>query len=278
MSYLLVGHVSQDLLPDGTTRLGGTVTYAGLTAAALGWSVRVVTRAALPLALPEGVTWQVWPSPRSTTFVLRQGEQGRELVLLARAEPLGVADLPPRWEMSQVLHLGPIARECAPDWVEHFAGRAFIGVTLQGWLRGTDEAGRVRYADWDEAERVLPRVQVAVVSREDVEGEVRRLQALARLCPLLVVTDGPRGVTWYAEGCSEPAGYVAVAPQVEVDATGAGDIFAAALFTALVRGHAPDQAIRWAACLAGDSVLRRGLEGVPTPQALAACRQVLSVE
>ncbi len=270
MEYLAVGHVSQDLLPDGTTRLGGTVTYASLTAAALGWTARAVTRLATPAVLPDGVTWQVWPASQTTTFYLRQGASGRELFLKARAEGLRAADIPPAWRAPDVVHLGPIAAECAPDLVTAFAGRAFVGVTLQGWLRTADEDGRVRYTDWSEAAQVLPQVQVAVLSREDVAGDERRIEALARLCPLLVVTDGPRGVRWYAAGKLAPH-EVAVRARPEVDATGAGDIFAAALFTALAKGHAPQAAIRWAACLAGCSVTRRGLAGIPEPDEVRLC-------
>ncbi len=274
MAYLVVGHVSRDELPDGSVRLGGTVTYASLTAAALGWQVHALTSAALPLELPAGVIWQVRPAVQTTTFYLQTGAEGRTLFLKARADTLTPADLPSDWPTPQVLHLGPVAAECAPEWVEVFAGRTLVGLTLQGWLRQADETGRVRYAEWQQAEDVLPRVQVAVLSREDVAGDEARFLRWARLCPLLVVTDGPRRVTWFADGDGVPH-EVAVTPRPEVDATGAGDIFAAALFIALAQGQAPAVAIRWAACLAGQSVTRPGLAGVPQAQDLARCASQL---
>ena len=40
--YLLIGHITEDLTPSGT-QLGGTVSYAGLTAKVLGADVRVLT-------------------------------------------------------------------------------------------------------------------------------------------------------------------------------------------------------------------------------------------
>jgi len=270
MEYLAVGHVSRDELPDGSVRLGGTVTYASLTAAALGWKARALTCAAWPLDLPAGVTWEVRPAAQTTTFYLQTGAEGRTLFLKARADTLTPADLPADWPTPQVLHLGPIAAECALEWVEVFAGRTLVGVTLQGWLRQADETGRVHYAEWEQAEAVLPRVQVAVLSREDVAGDEGCFRRWARLCPLLVVTDGPRRVTWFAGGDGVPH-ELAVTPRPEVDATGAGDIFAAALFIALAQGYAPAAAIRWAACLAGGAVTRPGLAGVPQAQDLALC-------
>ena len=42
VNYLIVGHLTYDITPDGP-RLGGTVSYAGLTAHALGLRVGIVT-------------------------------------------------------------------------------------------------------------------------------------------------------------------------------------------------------------------------------------------
>ena len=42
--YLVIGHISADLLPNGTAVLGGTALYSALTSARLGWRVGVLTR------------------------------------------------------------------------------------------------------------------------------------------------------------------------------------------------------------------------------------------
>jgi hypothetical protein len=42
INYLIIGHLTRDLTPDGP-RLGGTAAYAGLTASALGLRVGIVT-------------------------------------------------------------------------------------------------------------------------------------------------------------------------------------------------------------------------------------------
>jgi sugar/nucleoside kinase (ribokinase family) len=49
-----------------------------------------------------------------------------------------------------------------------------------------------------------------------------------------------------------------------VDATGAGDIFAAAFFIRLYKTRDPWEAARFATLLASHSVTRVGLDGIPT--------------
>lgn len=269
MTYLLVGHVTLDLLPAEPPRLGGTVIYAGLTVAACGWPVEVVTSVAGDApTLPPGLRYTVVPAARMTTFRIEQGADGRRLMLTARAAPLSAQAFRGE-DWPEVVHLAPVMGECGADWVERFHGRAFLGATLQGWLRAPDAHGQVRYAPWADAEKVLPYVNVAVLSREDVEGVETRLLALARLSRMLVVTDGPRGVTWY-EDYGRRVVRAPVIPQVEVDATGAGDIFAAWLFMGLQQGMPMEAAVRRAAWFAGRSVTRRGLAGVSTAEDMAA--------
>ena len=44
--YLLIGHMTADLTPEGKRRLGGTVSYAARTAHAFGLRVRLLSSAA----------------------------------------------------------------------------------------------------------------------------------------------------------------------------------------------------------------------------------------
>jgi sugar/nucleoside kinase (ribokinase family) len=62
-----------------------------------------------------------------------------------------------------------------------------------------------------------------------------------------------------------------------VDATGAGDIFAAAFFVRLNQTRDPWEAARFATCLAAQSVTRVGLNGIPTREEIESClMEVLS--
>src|SRR5689334_2482748 len=71
--FLVIGHVTRDLLPDGRWRLGGTVTFAALTAQRLGMRAAIVTSAppdvveALQHLAPDSLIATV-PSPDATTF------------------------------------------------------------------------------------------------------------------------------------------------------------------------------------------------------------------
>jgi sugar/nucleoside kinase (ribokinase family) len=56
-----------------------------------------------------------------------------------------------------------------------------------------------------------------------------------------------------------------------VDATGAGDVFAAAFFVRLLTTRDPWEATRFATLLASHSVTRAGLDGIPTPREIEEC-------
>src|SRR5659263_265000 len=79
VDYLLVGHATQDVLPDGGSRLGGTVTFSGLTARALGHSVGVVTASApdYDLSPLDGLMVSRVDSKTTTTFRNISTPQGR---------------------------------------------------------------------------------------------------------------------------------------------------------------------------------------------------------
>ena len=62
------------------------------------------------------------------------------------------------------------------------------------------------------------------------------------------------------------------APEVtEIDATGAGDVFAAAFFTRLLSTRDPWEATRFATLLATCSVTRQGLHGIATAREVDEC-------
>ena len=52
VDYLVIGHVTQDVLPNGFA-LGGTASYSALTAKAAGLRVGIVTSCDPNLSLPE---------------------------------------------------------------------------------------------------------------------------------------------------------------------------------------------------------------------------------
>ncbi len=268
--YLVVGHVTRDVVGDRFT-FGGTVSYAARTARALGCRVGAITSASPDVDLGrilDGVEVRCLPAAATTTFENVYTPAGRRQVLHSLAESLGPGDLPANWR-TNILHLGPVAQECAPELVDG-CGAEFVGVTPQGWMRRWDRAGYVRSGPWEQADAVLDRADGVVLSEEDVAGDETLLARYIDQARLLIVTQGERGCTLYVRGRPR---HIAAPPVRQVDPTGAGDVFAAAFFVALFRGGDPEAAARFATCVAAISVTRKGLSGTPTPDDIERCAE-----
>jgi sugar/nucleoside kinase (ribokinase family) len=272
MDYLAIGHVTKDLIPGGA-RLGGTVTFASLTAQALSLRVGVLTSAPDDIAARQLLaplrsleTLVVIPSETFTTFenIYRDGR--RVQTLSGRAAPLTPADVSARLKRPGVVHLAPLADEVDPALAGAFPA-ALVGVTPQGWLRAWDDAGRVAFRRWPEPGDALSHTAAVVMSIEDVANDERYVEELASLARVLVVTRGADGCTLFCEGerIDIPA------PRVqERDPTGAGDVFAAAFFARLHAVRDPLAAALCATQLASASVTREGIASIPTPDEVAA--------
>jgi len=270
VDYLIVGHISHDRLLEGS-RLGGTVAYAGLTAEALGLRVGVVTSwaADLPLGPLSSIPIISYPSDFSTTFEIRETNNGRKLKILHVAHKLDYFQIPEPWRRASVVHLAPIAQEVEPSLVRNFTS-ALVGVTPQGWLRAWGGDGGVYLGEWPEAPFVLQRIGAAVISVEDVGGDENRIEEMAAHCRVLAVTEAGDGVRVYWNGDVRRFR----PPMVNVvDTTGAGDIFAAAFFARLYMTRDPWEAGRFATQLATISVTRAGFTSIPSPEEIKACLQ-----
>jgi sugar/nucleoside kinase (ribokinase family) len=128
-------------------------------------------------------------------------------------------------------------------------------------MRTWDETGHVTPQKWESAETLGPQAGAVVISREDVGGDDEVIEALAQHTRILAVTEGSAGCVLHWNGDRRRFH----APEMaEVDTTGAGDIFAAALFVRLYTTRDPWEAARFATRLASYSVTRPGLDGIPT--------------
>ena len=262
IDYLVVGHITQDLSPDGP-RLGGTVAYAGLTARALGLRVGIVTSwgEEMPLGPLAQIPLANLQVNQSTTFENLKTPEGRVQVIHSVASPLDLHLIPETWRSAPIVHLGPVAQEVEPGLVRYFPA-SLIGLTPQGWLRSWSEEGAVYPSEWPEAAFLLSQAGAVVISLEDVEGDEARIEEMATYCRVLAVTEAAEGARLYWNGdVRRFRGPV----RIEVDATGAGDIFAAAFFTRLHSTRDPWEAARFATNLASFSVTRAGLAGIPNP-------------
>lgn len=267
IDYLLIGHVTQDVIPGGFA-LGGTASYSALTARAMGLRVGVVTACHPDLELPEleGIAIVRHPSDESTTFANIMTDHGRVQYLYHRARDLDLSMVPEAWRNPRIVHLGPLTQEVDVKLARAFPN-SFVGVTPQGWLRTWDETGKVSYTDWLEARYVLEAADAAVISVEDVRGDEAVIEDMISATRVLVVTEGVYGARLYWNGDMR---YFRAPPQKEVDPTGAGDIFAAVFFSRLEYTRDPWEAARIATQLAALSVTRKGLASVPTEEEVKA--------
>lgn len=266
--YVLVGHVTRDLSPRGFV-IGGTVTYAGLTALALGRRVGAVSSGGPdfdPRSDLPGISFRLRPAEATTTFenIYRNGR--RQQWIRAIAAPLTADLVPAAWKSAAIAHLAPLAGEFGPEMVEAFEHCQIRGLTPQGWLRGWDSRGFVHRTTWQSPEAALAACDAVVLSEEDVDGDWDILRAYANLSRLLVVTQGVRGCTVFDRA---RAWQVPAFPTTEVDATGAGDVFAAAFFSRLLADGNPVNAALYANCVASFAVEAIGPSGIPTPAAVA---------
>lgn len=248
----------------GGYRLGGSVIYAGLTAHALGERVAVVTRAGPDVPVKDtlpNLQVHLLPSTVTTTFRNEEHPGGRRRQLMAAlAEPIRTEDIPRGWIQAEVVMLAPVAGELGAELVDFFPSSTLVA-TPQGWLRGWNKQGLVSPKLWQDAERVLPKVRIAILSEWDLGQDHAIIEHYARLVPILVTTAGPRDATVYIYGTAHR---VPAFPTAVVDATGAGDVFAAAFTVWFHRCGDPLEAARFAHCAASLSIEGSGTTTIPT--------------
>lgn len=299
-TFLTIGHVTKDLHADGSFSLGGTVTFAAFTAYQLGLMPAIVTSAdaqllaSLPSLLPSSsvilhptpvvpvsshqTSFPIYaiPASESTTFVNLYDQGFRTQYLRARASHIEPEHIPTSWRDLPVVLLGPLAQEMTADLLALFPRRPgrILAATPQGWLRRWDSDGRIWPTPWRDAERMLPLLDVLILSHDDllpfangnrVEADAI-LHAWSQRIPLLVATDGRHGATLFQHGT--PSSFPAY-PVREVDPTGAGDVFAAAFLAHLHQHGDPVQATNFANCAASFCVEQPGIGGIPTPERIA---------
>jgi len=264
IDYPVIGHVTNDRLPDGSTTLGGTAAFASLTIRALGLRPGIVTMLGEetdigPLeSIPIAGDW----CPYSTTFENIHGPGGRIQKIHHLAGMVQPHHVPETWRRSPIVHLAPLANEIDLQLLRIFP-ESRLCLTLQGWLRSWDREGRVFPTEWPEAHFVLRKAAAAVMSIEDVRGDESIVEEFAASSEILVVTEGEKGGRIFTRG--EVVRYD-TPESFEIDPVGAGDIFAAAFFQRVVHAGDPLEAASFAARLAANSVSRAGLDSVPTAE------------
>jgi sugar/nucleoside kinase (ribokinase family) len=246
---LSVGHVVWDRV-DGKDVLGGSVSYAALTARKLGWDAAVLTAASADFVgerdLP-GVAVHARPSKTTTRFVNRYDAGGlRQQYLLSRAEDVDVGKLPAGWQAPDALLLGSVAGEIPRHAATMFEAGA-VGALAQGWLRHFAADGAVSAQPWEDPAADLFGVHVLFLSVHDVDGDVQRARDMLELVPIVALTRGWEGMELMTRDAVHS---VPTLPRPEVDPTGAGDVFAAGFMVRYQETGDPLEAAAFASCAA----------------------------
>lgn len=258
--FLAVGHVTHDIFPGGILP-GGSVCYAALTARALGCRTLLWTSYGPDFAHAgklAGMELHVRPAERTTTFENRYVDGQRTQRVDGIAAALDRRGLPPELTRARIVHLCPVIDEvelalasCFPD--------ALVGIGVQGWVRRRCEDGRVLPKRWDGLEPWLDHVDVAVLAEAEAAAQDDLLPLLCDRVPVVALTRGAQGSTVFVYG--EPHEVPAV-PAREVDPTGAGDVYGAALLVRLAAGDDPLAAARFASAAAARIVEGQGTSNV----------------
>lgn len=275
---LLVGHVTCDLEsadPNSACRLGGTVSFAAVTAVRLGRKPVVITRAAAHTdlsELPAGIDLHVLPSPVTTTFANVYTDHGRIQYCYAQALPITAQDIPPHLRRPRAVLLGPLVNEIEPEVAGIFGDDTLVVAGPQGWMREWDASGRVHAKPWDTADAILPELDVLVLSQEDIDFDLSRLDPFIAQVPLVVLTEYRDGSTVYHRQADGSVAQVKIPPRPadEKDPTGAGDIFATAFLIRLQETGDPVHAARFANVTASFGVEQVGVAGIPSREQVMA--------
>jgi len=229
--YTTVGHVTADVMADGSRQPGGSAFYSALQAARLGRRALILTRGDRgeieELLAPYAGELELELVEAPCTTALQTSGKGRERGqrVLAWAGPIA----PDVRVDSAVLHLAPVARETPSSW----RGEAgLVGLTPQGLLRTWSSPQDAVVLRALEPSQLPERLDAAVLSATE-----------RPFCTALV--DGRAVVAVTNE--DEPTELLVPdrdplmleVPPVEqlLDDMGAGDVFAAAFFIALAEGE-----------------------------------------
>jgi len=267
--YTAVGHVTVDVLADGSRRIGGSAFYSALQASRLGQRALIVTRG-LAREIEELIEpyrgeleIEILPAEQTTTLETSGVGCKRRQRLRAWAGPLPedlVLD-------TAIVHLAPVARETPTRW----RGRSsFVGLTPQGLVRTwPGQAGEISLTPLhSQAVHRLASCCDAIVLATGERSSCAELISAARAAgALIAVTAGPASSTILLPDGTELELYVA-ALENPSDDLGAGDVFAAALFVGLTEGQAPGPAAAFAEAAAATRLQGIGPGAIGTRRAI----------
>ena len=288
-----VGSACRDIAPEDPRgwRIGGGVMYAALTTVRLGLQTAAVVgvdgeaadAAELAMLGAAGVDILRVDLSEGPIYHNVETKNGRVQTCVQPGVPLPLATLPQAWMAAPGWSIVPVAGEVRDDWAPVIPADAHVAVAWQGFLRDLRPGEQVRRLA-PRPSPILERADLVGVSRHDVPRDVPllALEGLLRPGADLLVTEGAAGGLLIRLGPDDPPEmlrYRSPASGDEVDPTGAGDTFLAALHASGIRAAGAAEAgsgsatmrravrdgldLRFAAAAGSLVVEDWGLAGVP---------------
>jgi len=291
-----LGSACRDIAPEDPRgwRIGGGVMYAALTTARLGLRTAAVVgvdaeaagAAELSMLGDAGIEILQVPLPEGPIYHNVETPTGRVQTCVQPGVPLPLATLPSAWIAAPGWSVVPVAGEVRDDWADIIPRDAHVALAWQGFLRDLRAGERVRQRA-PRRSPIIRRADLMGVSRHDVAPDVslEALQRLVRPGADLLITEGEAGGLLMRLGMDvtpERIRYRAPVSDQEVDPTGAGDTFLAALHASGLRTASPGEPagmrasirdrldLRFAAAAGSLVVEGWGLAGVPDLAAVLA--------
>ncbi len=283
--YTTVGHVTIDVLADGSRRPGGTAFYSALQAARLGLRTLILTRG-VPAEIErllaphrDELDLRVLPAEHTTTLQTVGEGLERHQRLLAWAGPIeGPIEVD-----TAILHVAPVARETPRAWLDTQRPHTddappppdalplhaeFVGLTPQGLVREWDAAGDITLGPL-RPELLPERCNAWVLSERERECCAEPAAHAAADGAVVAVTAGEHPIELQL-----PHGELLYVPvpaiAAPVEDLGAGDVFAAAFFIALRKGLSPARAAVFANAAAAVRVAGAGAGAIGDRRAITA--------
>jgi sugar/nucleoside kinase (ribokinase family) len=275
---VVVGAASRDLTDRDTRgwRLGGSATYCSLAAARLGLRVGCLvgvddlaaSAEELDLLRLAGVQLRPVALEHGPVFENIERDGHRRQRWRSMSDAIPVAALPDEWRGASGWLLGPVAGEVPDDWAAVGPADARVGLGWQGLLRNFGADGWME-RKMPAASPLARRAGLVCASVDDLppDFDVADLRRLATAATIVVTAGAHGGLA--LEG-THLIRYAALATEGVEDATGAGDVFMAALMVAwLTTGElATPRSLLFAAAAGSLVVEGVGLAGVATRAAV----------
>lgn len=273
--YTTIGHVTVDVMSDGSRRPGGSAFYSALQAARLGGRALILTRGA-PQEIEElmepyraELELQIQPAAQTTTLETSGSDAERSQRVLAWAGAIAedaAID-------TAILHLAPVARELPRRWR---GSVGFLGLTPQGLARtwtGADGEILPAAPDPDELPPGLRAMVLSVHERDACAALISRARSAGTV---VAITAGGGDTTILREGERPLTAAVAPVEQMSED-VGAGDVFSAAFFVALAEGQSAVRAADFANAAAAVRIAGPGAQAIGDRAAIEARLRAVAV-